>query len=100
LFPIIDLIVIVLFTILTVYFLSVGFVLVRYYRKKNNNRQETLLPKNICLQCKKPYEKPKYVFEEVYSDEEETLIKSVAECPKCGAEIGSRLFSSARGEIE
>ena len=63
-------------------------------------KSETVTSKQTCPSCKKSYEKPKYEFEEVYNDEEETLIKSIAECPKCDAEISSRLFSSTRGEIQ
>jgi len=108
LFSIIDLMIIVLFAILTVYFLSVGFVLVRYYRKKNNSRQqlesqtkETSLSKSICPQCKKPYGKPLFEFEEMYKDENnsEILVKSISRCPNCKAEIKSRMFSSTKREI-
>jgi len=87
--------------ILTIYAIS-ALILVKKHisnnpKLKEETKQEVTKP--TCPKCKKTYNKLIYDFETSFEDENETVIKSMSKCPKCGFVISSRLFSSEKGEL-
>ena len=105
----IDLLLIMVFIILAVYTLSVGIVIFRNNKRNDNNKQRQVetnkrtqveIKETICPKCNKSYDSPRFEFEEMYKNNSgETLIKSISKCPNCKAELGTRIFSSEKGEI-